>query len=128
MNYLVLLSLPQLAKGAYQKKKKRRETFRFSNIFKMADAVAALELRASNAEKALADLKAKSTASSNEAVASRLKELLSLLEEDRKEAEEVRAHRDELKAENEKLRNQVGKLSYRVNHLLKTIAELEGEK
>ena len=91
--------------------------------------MAATEKRASDAEKALHDLKTASAASSgNEAVAKRLKELLALIEEDRKEAEEVRAHRDELKEENGKLRSQVEKLNYRVSHLLKTIVEIEGSK
>lgn len=93
-----------------------------------ADAITALEARASAAEKALADLKANNGANSDAAVAQRLQQLLLLMKEDRAEAEEVRAHRDELKAENEKLRAQVGKLSYRVNHLLKTITEIESAK
>lgn len=91
-------------------------------------AVAALEVRATAAEKNIEELKASASSVSNAEVTLRLKELLALMEEDRKEAEEVRAHRDELKAENEKLRNQAGKLNYRIKHLLKTINELESKQ
>jgi FtsZ-binding cell division protein ZapB len=90
-------------------------------------SVTALEARATAAEVALKELQAKA-ASSDAAVTLRLKELLVLMQDDRKEAEEVRAHRDELKEENEKLRAQVGKGEYRIQHLLRTINDLEAVK
>lgn len=119
--------------GLGQIQRERNEkfiTFRVSLPFKMATeaAVAALEVRAANAEKNIVELQSAAASASNADVAVRLKELFALMSEDRKEAEEVRAHRDELKAENEKLRAQVGKLNYRVKHLLKTIEEIEAKK
>ncbi|CAD2213037.1 hypothetical protein AGDE_02657 [Angomonas deanei] len=88
-----------------------------------------LEQRATTAEKQIEQLtKQLSGGKPGGNMEPRLRELLKLMEEDRVECESIRSQRNELKEENERLRKQVGKQDYRIQHLLKTIAELEAKK
>ncbi|GET93565.1 hypothetical protein, conserved [Leishmania tarentolae] len=93
--------------------------------------VAELEKRAASAEKQLQALRMKlegntTAAAGGDKLEARLRELLKLMCEDRDECETIRAQRDELMEENARLRAQVKKGEYRIKHLLRTIAEIEG--
>ena len=95
--------------------------------------IVALEKRATEAEALLKKASAAATApaaggADNKAVIAKLQQLEKLISEDKAEADAVRAKRDELKEENEKLRALVAKGEYRIEHLLKTIEELEKKK
>eukprot|EP00796_Vickermania_ingenoplastis_P011006 gene11006-7649_t len=96
----------------------------------MESKVSDLEQRANKVEAALASLAGSSSGAttSDAALAEKLKVLLQLMKEDRDECEAIRAQRDDMKEENERLRTQLSKQTYRVQHLLRTIDEMEGSR
>jgi len=90
----------------------------------LADQVAALEKRADSLEQKVGG----GGAVGDAATVRRLEALMKVIEEDRAEAEAVAAERDRLRESNEKLEEKLAKANYRIEHLLRALADADEKK